>query len=170
MKVTDRNTIIEQQGFSLVELLVVLSLAGLVTTFIMTAYFHAEQAITEWRQASRLENELHTLAEGLAKDIYQAEAVLEFEDGVIWLEVFGQEERKYELVQGKLYRNGASITSKEIQIISFYVGNGMQTEKDAVDSRLLEVRLSLSNGEDTLSTRRAVSPRKPITWKQLTGN
>lgn len=170
MKTTDRNTITEEQGFSLVELLVVLSLVGLITTFVMTAYFYAEQAITNWKHATRLENELHTLAEGLADDIYKAEAVMEVGEGFISLEVFGHEQRQYELDQGKLFRNGVNITSEDISIISFYTENGMQTEKDSVDPKLLEIRLALGNGEDTLSTRRAVSIRKPITWKQLRGD
>lgn len=156
-------------GFSLVELLVVLALIGLMAGFVASIYLFGERMLLEWKRSMRLQNELHTLADGMSEDIYRAELLEEIGSNYIKLTMPGDTGRIYEQNGTQLLRNGRSLNHGTVGIVEL-VFEGEETgsrkgKTSPEDITLIRIMLSLSDGQDTLALTRAIHLRRPATWK-----
>ena len=168
--------ITNDRGFSLVELLVVLTLIGILSVFVMSSYFFASESIYTWRNNLKLENAIHLLLSGMAEDIYKSEHIIKIEDQSLSLKMIDGTERRYYLDDGILFRGSHSLLTANLEVASLNFSNlsdksenGFWDDEESKlsDFKTILIRLSVTNGEDTLSSKRAVSLRKPSLWKSL---
>lgn len=175
--IPQKGTVTEEQGFSLVELLVVLSLIGLVAGFVSTVYLFGQKAFNRWEKNMKLENELHTVLAGIAEDLYRAERIEEIDRQYVHLERADRGNHIYEIDARKIVRNGHELLKKGIYVSHFRMEyhSGYENGNHAAglstfninEIRSIRIELGLTDTVDTLSSQRLVHLRNPAVWKPL---
>ncbi|MEX2345033.1 MAG: prepilin-type N-terminal cleavage/methylation domain-containing protein [Balneolaceae bacterium] len=161
-----------EEGFSLVEVLVVIALTGIVMWLTFAVYLFGQRYFVNWNQNLSLQNELHVIIQGITEDVYRAERIAGFGEEELILKMDDQNERVYHVKDDTLFRNTRSLPGTSIALAAFRVAAKNNDAKNVSGSdktetgkvSLFEISLSLTNGTDTLSTTRAVHLRKPSNW------
>ena len=158
----------------MVELLVVMALIGLLGGFVASIYLFSEEMILEWVRNLRLQNEIHTVADGIAEDIYRAELHRQIGENYLELGLPGDISRVYRLEGKKLLRNGRNLVNDAIEAVSLeFKWNNPERRTGASISpeevTLIRFELSLTDRRDTLTLNRAVHLRRPLAWKPVGG-
>ncbi|MGF1671540.1 MAG: Tfp pilus assembly protein FimT/FimU [Balneolaceae bacterium] len=171
------SSVLDKQGFSIVELLVVLTLIGLVSGFVWSAWLFSERSLRQWSEHVKLETEFHTLLNGISEDIYRAGIIRIIDSQQIHLEVADTLSRIFTASNQKLYLTDKSLTSHSFLITDFrivanddpsFLTTTYSRHNSAGTPGLITIHLGLTNGRDTLRSHRSVSFRKPSAWIPLT--
>lgn len=170
------DLVTDNQGFSLVELLVVLTLIGLVSGFVWGAWLFSERSLQKWREHVKLETEFHTIMNGISEDLYRAEIIRSADSQHIQLEVSDTASHIFTIADQKLHLNDKTLTGHGFLVTDFrivanddphFLPPAYSGQSSAGTPRLITIHLGLTNGRDTLQSHRSVSFRKPTGWKAL---
>lgn len=168
---------LNNNGFSLAELLIVLALIGVMGVYVSSVYLFSEQSVNQWRNSLSLQNEYQALMNGIIEDIYKAEALVGIDNHALKLELPGGVIRTYEKENGNLVRNDKPLNKQDVHVSGlafkwkYRPGSPDKSigKNDLVYEEItfIEVKLSLAVSKDTLVSARAVRLRNPLMWASL---
>jgi prepilin-type N-terminal cleavage/methylation domain-containing protein len=170
------GSVLDNQGFSLVELLVALTLIGLVSGFVWSAWLFSDQSLRQWREHIKLQTEFHTLLNGISEDLYRAKLIRSVDSQHILLEVSDTLSHDFTIENKKLLLNDKPLTGQEFQVTHFnvvanddpsFLTTPYSGKNSAGIPGLITIQLEITNGRDTLRSERSVSFRKPSAWTPL---
>lgn len=164
-----------EDGFSLVEILIALAVTSLLMGFAFAIYLLGQKYFIQWEQSLDLQNEIHTLAQGISEDIFRTDEIIEVKSHGLTLRM-GPSIRKYYEENGNLMRDSVSLLDTDIKLVDIRFGlsnkgevrgTGDENTGKSNKSTRVDLQLALANRQDTLRISRAVFLRKPSTWKTL---
>jgi len=104
----------DKKGVTLVELLVALALTSILVIFVFSLHLFGNKLVIEWTKKAELEDIALLCMESLKKDISDTRELLVAELYRIELMRNDDEKIAYEIKDGKLLRNGESLTKDKI--------------------------------------------------------
>lgn len=164
----------QEKGFSLVEILITMVISTLLIGFALGIYLFGYRYFLKWRNRFSLQNELHTLAQGITDDVIRSERIKDLKPHAIIL-VRAEAEKKYHIQGGRLLQNDKVLTNSGVNVVQFEFSQASVTKvesqktiSDVGEATLVSFSLVLASNQDTLGTTRAIYLRKPSNWKLLT--
>ncbi|GEM_PF-2356262 len=131
----------------------------------------SEALVNDWERNIRLENKLHTLIHGMSEDVYEAQTINNLEKQALSMKMPGGVTREYGFVDGKLTRNQTTLLDKSYKIIDFEISSNLfltsQMDFSPKKLKVINIKIALTDGRDTLQAIRAVRLRAPSTWNSL---
>jgi len=172
------NRIYKEDGFSIVEILVAITITTILIGFASGIYLWGQRYFLNWQRGLSLQNEVHTLANGISEDLFRAEGIIELKDQLLVLEGKDEKEKHYIVKNDTLLKEDVALIKPSLSLLSFEI-TAKEREKNLSNSNdtrkieqttLIEFSLTLSDGKDSLATKRRIYLRKPSNWKTLNNN
>lgn len=178
-----KKLLTQEKGFSLVEILVAITITSLLISFAFGMYLFGQRYFISWQRGLDIQNELHTLAHGISEEVFLADDIASLEAHKLVLQGNDGRERVYEAKGANLLRNEKNLLRQPDILVSFDISSGNEHAAPFERSEPAEVKeitivtisLALTDGKDTLSTVRSIYLRKPSNWStqnqlQITNN
>jgi len=155
---------------------VVLTLIGLVSGSVWSAWVFSERSLQQWREQIKLETEHHTLLNGISEDLYRAELIRIVDNQHIHLDVSDTLSHVFTVINKKLLLNDKTLTDREFQVSEFsIIANDNPSflilessgQMSSGSPELITIHLEITNSRDTLQSQRSVFIRKPSAWAPL---
>ena len=155
----------EEDGYTLVEVLVAITIISIVLGIASTAFVFANKQLSQWSSDVAYYNNLHIAQSQIYKDVMRADEVV-FSDSSLVVKI-GERERHYNWVDGRLHLNGNDLSDSENEIDSMYIQQ--RNDDQLVES--LSTKMSWNvvqvSKRRTLAITQTVSTRNPVYWKPL---
>ncbi|MEZ4702014.1 MAG: prepilin-type N-terminal cleavage/methylation domain-containing protein [Rhodothermales bacterium] len=153
---------IDDAGFTLVELLVAMTLAIVVTTLASSTYLFLARTVSVWQEGVHLENTLHATLTRLTEDLYETTDIDRLPDSTYALVRAAGDTIRYALRNRALYRNGRILTDSTLMAGVVF---SVTAKPDAPAA--FEFRLTLSSRRRALASTVRIVQRHPDPWRSL---
>lgn len=171
------NSIISEDGFSLVEMLVAMTITTILIGFAFGIYLFGQRLFLQWQDQLFLQNELHTLSHSISEELFRADRIINLESQKLILLKEGKK-KKYEVQNDSLLMNGKNILNQSSMLVAFKFSSQNKDDKPINESNsksigkitFIKFKLALTDGRDTLQIKRSLNLRKPSNWKTLRNN
>ena len=166
---------IQEEGFSLVEILLAIVISTIMIGLAFGIYLFGQRYFLSWQNEIRFHNELHTIAQGIAEEIYSADRILSIGQHEIVVQKNDGREQQYTSGKGSLFKNEKSLLHPSFILTSFELKtnrkNGRHykpaSPKNISEITLIEFTIEITDGKDTLGTMRSINLRKPSNWNSF---
>ncbi|MDX1548406.1 MAG: prepilin-type N-terminal cleavage/methylation domain-containing protein [Rhodothermales bacterium] len=168
----------DEAGYTLVELVVALLLAGVLASVLFSAHLAMLRWVEPWRRGVALENDAHLITRRLAADLAHAEQF--FDDGAGRWRLTYRSGRSvaYRHEDGRLTRNGHPMHSAPVRITSVRFAPSKAETRYALRRRdttledersLMQITLYIAatSNERTLAVTTTVALRQHRPWQPL---
>ena len=168
-----------QEGYSLVEVLLVLALSGLIAGFAGSVYLFVERSLGDWKQRDRLQAEAQVLLQAISRDLYRAKEIYEISPHSVGLLTDDFNSRVYSFDSRELMLNEKPLGSAVGDIVAFEVAGkrapdfflANQSDHNHTNGiEFITIKLAIAGKEDTLRLQRSVYLRGPTSWKPIPEN
>lgn len=167
--------LLNEEGFSLVEIFVAITIATLIIGFALGLYLYGQDFFLRWQNRFYLQNELHSISQGIYEDIFKADQIVNVDSYEIVFERVNEKEKSYKVVKDTLYKGDKVLVYPPVSLVSFRLSSSGESnekrEMTITESQnkinFISFTLILTNGLDTLGITRAIYLRKPANWNIL---
>lgn len=165
---------LNDKGYTLAELLVVLALGGLIVYLSSAIYLFAERYVQRWRGQVHLLNATQLVSQHIADELYRAESIVEIKENTLNIQRSNQSLREISATGGQLMINNRTYGFEEAQLIRLNfipIADGAYTgTTELSEQRMLgiELHVRLATATDSMSATRMVMLRQPVMWNPLT--
>ncbi len=155
----------EEDGYTLVEVLVAITIISIVLGIASTVFVFANQQLSRWSSDVAYYNNLHIAQSQIYKDVMKADEVV-FMDSSMVVQI-GEREKHYNWVDGRLHLNGKDLSDSENEVDSMYI------RPHNVDRQVESLPRKKSWKVVQVSSRRKieisqiVQARNPVYWKPV---
>lgn len=170
-----QNRAIFEDGFSLVEILVAITITTILIGFAFGIYLFGQSLFLGWKSKLNLENEIHTLSHGITEQLFQADRIKTLEPQKLVIQK-GNREKHYEVRNDTLFVNGRTLLNPSISLVALSLsardkeGKVVKGSENLGDITFVKFALALADDKDTLRTTRSIHLRKPSNWNSLKKN
>ena len=172
------NRIRGDEGYSLVELMVVLLVTLMLGGVLFSVYLASAKWMEPWRREITLEDHTHLIVQRLARDLTFAEQMKREEDATWTLTYPSGRIVQYRYQDNRLRRNGHQMHAPTLLVVDFrLVPSRLETQYALRrrDSRVddersliqVEIHLALESRERALAVATIVAPRRHRPWYPL---
>lgn len=154
----------DESGYAVVELLVAVSLALLITAFALSVYFVLMRQAERWRRGVALDNALHLTVRRLSDDLRIADTVLVASDGRYSIQSTSRDPVYYRLEDSVLARNDRPVHPQGV----FTRDLNLQSDMDSgMALPLYHISATVTDGRRVLSAQTSIVPRDGLSWRPL---
>jgi prepilin-type N-terminal cleavage/methylation domain-containing protein len=174
-RINNKSLLIQEDGFSLVEILLAIVISTIMIGFAFGMYLFGQRYFLSWQNDIRFHNELHTIAQGIAEEIYSADHILSIGQHEIVILKNDGREQKYKSGKGSLFKNEKSLLHPSLILTSFELKTNRKNGRsykptsleDISEITLIEFTIEITDGKDTLGSMRSINLRKPSNWNSF---
>ena len=154
-------------GYTLIELIVALSLVFLLGSLASASYLVAVDWLGRWRAQSELENKAHVLMHRMGKDLRIASSILSKGDNE-W-HVMYQHERSYayKLSNQQLYRQDVLLHDSTLKVLGVELIQKHRTIQGGQSLLFTNISLHIASRLDSFTVSTTVGQRAPARWDVL---
>jgi len=165
---------LNDKGYTLAELLVVLALGGLILYLSSATYLFAERYVQRWRGQVHLLNATQLVSQHIANELYRAESIVDLDNDRLIIKRDNDSMREIGATGGQLMINNRTYGFTEAQLLRLNfrpITNSTFTgaaESSGARIKGVEFHLRLATASDSMSVTRMVMLRRPVMWNPLT--
>ncbi len=155
----------EEDGYTLVEVLVAITIISIVLGIASTVFVFANEQLSRWSSDVTYYNNLYIAQSQIYKDVMRADEVV-LSDSSLVVQM-GEGERQYNWVKGILSLNGEDLSQNGNEVDSVYI------KPDNVDQQVESLSRKMSWKVVQVSSRRKieifqiVQARNPVYWEPV---
>ena len=158
-----------EQGFTLIEFVVVLVVLSVVASLAAGIYVFSTQWVTRWQATIDAENSAHLLAQQVARDVKYAGLIQAYGDSLWMVRQRNGREVTYRFVDSLVYRNerpvagdGVSVPSFFIRVDTLYEEEGQPTS--AIVGRFIVVGVTVKTRHAEVDVHTGIAGRHTEPW------
>ncbi|XWN37320.1 MAG: prepilin-type N-terminal cleavage/methylation domain-containing protein [Balneola sp.] len=155
----------EEDGYTLVEVLVAITIISIVLGIASTVFVFANRQLSQWSSDVAYYNNLHIAQSQIYKDIMRANETV-FTDSSLIVQV-GERERRYNWVDGILSLNGEDLSDNENEIDSMYIQPDNVGQQVESSSRKMNWKVVQVSSRRKIEISQIVQARNPVYWEPV---
>lgn len=160
-----QRVIKEEDGYTLVEVLVAITIISIVLGIASTVFVFANRQLTQWSSDVAYYNNLHIAQSQIYKDVLRADEVV-FTGSSLVVQM-DERERRYNWVDGRLHLNGKDLSDSENEIDSMYILQSNGNQQVESTSRKISWKVVQVSRKRKIEISQIVQPRNPVYWKPM---
>lgn len=155
----------EEDGYTLVEVLVAITIISIVLGIASTGFVFANGQLSRWSSDVAYYNNLHIAQSQIYKDVMRAEEVV-FSDSSLVVQI-GSRQRHYNWVDGILSLNGEDLSDNENEIDSMYIQPDNVGHQVESPSRKMNWKVVQVSSRRKIEISQIVQTRNPVYWEPV---
>lgn len=165
------NTDANEEGYTLIEFIVVFLIVSIVSTAAAGIYVYAHKWIHKWQVNLALENSGHLLMSQVSRDLRHADAIDLVNDSLWVLQFKGKDELQYLFADSSVYRNGLAFGSNDVLVQSFSIREDSSFYKNeqvgiSGERKMISLGLVLKLEKSTMSLQSRIHMRQQEPWSK----
>lgn len=169
-----KQQMVDSNGYTLAELLVVLALGSIILYLSAAAYLFGERFVNKWNNRVKLLNASQVITQTIAEEFYKTETVLDINENYLKIERQDRSIREFERMDGKLSINKKAIAINSAELIHLQFREILREPNSSPANKGnqsviagIEAEVSVAAGGDTLTSKRMIMIRKPAMWNRV---
>ena len=155
----------EEDGYTLVEVLVAITIISIVLGIASTVFVFANKQLSQWSSDVAYYNNLHIAQSQIYKDVMGADEVV-FTDSSLVVQMGGKE-RHYNWVNGILSLNGEDLSQNANEVDSVYIQPDTVVQQVESSSRKMSWKVVQVSSRRKIEISQVVQARNPVYWEPV---
>lgn len=151
-------------GFTLIEVIVAMTLLVIVAGFVVSVYLFARKAVSDWESGIALYNTAHVVQQRMTTDLRRADRVYVVRpDSVVLMQEVDQTPVTYSFRDSTIYRTGVSMVDSDLRVLSM-MSSMAESDSAQKPRRIARISYMIASPRDTLMRVATAAIRGGQSW------